>query len=286
MTKIRIKKGLLLTILSMTIMVMAACGADGDDVITIGKAPYDYEEPMIEVATIIAEEQGYEVEVVEGEVGFMFQGLAEGDIDIWSGVWLPAIHGSYQEDYSDRYELGSAIFEDAPTGWVVPEYMEDINSIADLQGNEDLFNNQLVGFEPGSGMMLVSEDVIDAYDLDMEVLEGSMAGMMAEADYAIEQEEPIVFLGWRPHTMMVNYDIKILDDPEGLWDLDDMLWGINFDFEEKAPEMYNFVSNFEMSLDETEEFLYRFQEQEEDIHDVAQQWVEDNREDIDLWLEN
>lgn len=276
-------------LLTMTIGLglVAGCSDDNntgnDKVIKLGHAPYDYEVPFIEIAKQIADEQGYQVEVTEGDIGFMFMSLTQGDIDAWPGVWLPSIHKTYQEKYGDQYELGSAIFSDAPVGWVVPEYVE-IDSIADLQGNEDIVGNKLVGFEPGSGMMLLSEEVIDGYDLDLEILSGTMASMMAEVDYATKQQQPIVFLGWRPHTMMVKYDVKVLDDPKGYWEKDAELWGIRLGFQDKAPDMYNFFKNFKMSLDDTEEFLYAYQEEDKDVEDLAKTWIEEHRSEIDSWL--
>lgn len=281
------KLKVMLIILMVSIFFIGGCSggnAEEGKIIKIGKAPYDYEVPFVEITKQIAEEEGYEVQIVEGEVGFMFMGLVEGDIDIWSGIWLPAIHETYHEKYKDDYELGSEIFTDAHTGWVVPKFLEEINSIEDIKGNEDLFNGKLTGFEPGSGMMLLSEEVIEGYDLDLEVVSGSMASMMAEVDYSIQQEEPIVFLGWRPHIMMRNYDLKFLEDPKGYWDLDGEFWGIRHGFEEDAPDIYSLVKNFKMSIDETEEFLFAYQEDGKDIEELAREWIENNRDDINNWL--
>lgn len=276
-------------------MIITGCSSDKNEstnekkdekskVIKIGKAPYDYEAPVLEVTKQIMEEQGYEVEVVEGDVGFMFLALEQGDIDIWPGVWLPSIHESYHEKYKDSYELGSAIFEDAPIGIVVPSYVE-VDSMTDLKGNEDIVDNKLVGFEPGSGMMIVAEEVIEGYDLDLELVSGTLSSMMAEADYSITHEEPILFLGWRPHVMFRNYDLKVLEDPKGFWGVDSYYWGINKDFESKSPEMYHYVKNFKMSIDDNEAFLNGVQNEDKDMSELASEWIEDNRADIDKWIE-
>ena len=111
-----------------------------------------------------------------------------------------------------------------------------------------------------------------------------MASMMAEVDYAIKQQQPILFLGWRPHTMMVKYDVKVLDDPKGYWEKDSQLWGIRKGFQDKAPDMYNFFKNFKMSLDDTEEFLYAYQTGQR-CQELAKAWIEEHRAEIDSWLE-
>lgn len=272
--------------------IISACGQDDNDnsadneekgLIKIGHAPYDYEEPPLAITKQIAEEQGYEVEVVEGDIGFMFLALKEGDIDIWPGLWLPSIHKSYQEDFKDDYIQGSAIFEDAPTGLVAPEYV-DFDSVEDLVGNEDVVGNKIVGFEPGSGMMLAADELIEGYDLDMELISGTTASMLAEVDYATKQEEPILFIGWRPHTMFQKYDLKNIDDPRGYYEYDSYYWAINEDFEEKAPDMFDYVMRFEQSIDDNEAFLVGSEEEDKDMDEMAKEWIEDHRSDIDDWL--
>lgn len=292
-------KSLLILMIFIMSAILVACGggdnendngedAQGNDtedkgVITIGNAPYDYETPPIEITKLIAEEQGYEVEVIEGDVAFMFLAIQQGDVDIWPGLW-PGIHGTYYEQFEGDFQEGSAIFTDTPTGWAVPTYT-GIETIEELVGNEDLVNGELIGLEPGSGMMLTSEEVVEAYGLDLELVSGSMASMLAELDYAVSQEEPILFLGWRPHTMYRNYDMTFLEDSKGYWSTDDYLWAYGNDFESKAPEIYNFVNHFEMSIDDVEEYLYQNQDEGQDATELAQQWIEDNRSDIDAWLE-
>ncbi len=268
-----------------SLAVLGGCGEADQDRIVLGHAPYDYEVPAIEITKIIAEELGYEVEVLEGDIGFMFLSLTQGDIDLWpTGIWLPSIHSSYHEQYGDQYELGSAVFESAPLGWAVPQYV-DIDSVEDIKGNEELFDNRIYALEPGTGMTLTTEEMIEAYELDLEVMHGSMAAMMSEVDYAFSQEEPIMFLAWRPHTMMRNYDIKILDEDRGFWEYDDAFIGIALGFQDKSPELYNFAKNFQMSIEETEAFLVGYQEEGRDVEELAAEWIEANREDIDRWLE-
>ncbi len=278
----------LIVLVIASLLLMVGCTGNGgvtnDKVLKIGQAPYDYEVPFVEITKQIAEEQGYTVEIVEGDVAFMFLSLTQGDIDIWPGVWLPSIHENYHNQYGDQYELGNAIFEDASVGWVVPNYVE-ADTIADLVGNEDMVDGKLIGFEPGSGMMLLSEEVVEGYDLDIEIIEGTLSAMMAEVDYAIRQEDPILFLGWRPHIMMRKYDVKVLEDPKGFWELDGEYWGMRINLEESAPDIYNYCKNFEMSLDETEEFLYGYQEDGKNIEDLAKEWIENNRSQIDTWLQ-
>lgn len=280
MKKLLSASSFVVVIISM--LFLAACG-NKDNTIKIGQSPYDYELPAIEVTKILAEELDYEVEIVEGDIGFMFAALESGDTDIWPGVWLPSIHVTYEEQYGDKYEKGSKIFQNAPIGWAVPDYVE-IDSIEEIKGNEDLFDGKIIGLEPGAGMMLVSEQIIEGYELDLELMSGSTASMLAEAEYAVSQKEPVLILGWRPHVMINKYGLKILDETRGYWEQDSQIWGINKDFADKAPEIYSLVNNMEISIEDHEDYLLHI-EQGGDSQEWAKNWIADHRELVDSWLE-
>jgi ABC-type proline/glycine betaine transport system substrate-binding protein len=40
-----------------------------------------------------------------------------------------------------------------------------------------------------------------------------------------------------------------------------------------------------MSLDETEDFLYGYQEEDKNIEELATEWITNNRSQIDTWLQ-
>jgi glycine betaine/proline transport system substrate-binding protein len=48
------------------------------------------------------------------------------------------------------------------------------------------------------------------FDDSWEVVESSEAGMLAQLERALKKNEPIVFLGWEPHPMNINYQITYL----------------------------------------------------------------------------
>ncbi|PJH69148.1 glycine/betaine ABC transporter, partial [Salmonella enterica subsp. enterica serovar Typhimurium] len=70
-------------------------------------------------------------------------------------------------------------------------YMEEVNSITDLNEHQEKFDGEIVGFEPGAGTMIVTEDVIEAYNLDYELTPSSEPAKITELENAYEAEEPI-----------------------------------------------------------------------------------------------
>src|SRR5699024_11416435 len=75
------------------------------------------------------------------------------------------------------------------------------------------------GIEPGAGQTETNEEAISAYDsLDGWEQELSSTGaMLTELSEAIDNEEPIIVSAWSPHYMFAEWDIKYLEDPEGVF---------------------------------------------------------------------
>src|SRR5699024_11578606 len=117
----------------------------------------------------------------------------------------------------DVLQYVAVIDQCADSSMVVPEYMDDMQDVGDLKGKEDLLDNQMYGIDAGDPAMQNMDKVIDSYDLDLELITSSEASMLSAAEDKMENEEPVVFYGWRPHSMFQDFDLKILsnDDAPG-----------------------------------------------------------------------
>ena len=291
------KKRLVGLLIGVALLVaLAGCTDTGDadlpedsneEVISIGVAPYVQIDVLAAILEEAYEELGYATERVEGDMGFMYLGVSQGDIDVFPDGWLPVLHGNYIERYEGDLEVGEILYEEATMGITVPAYMEDINTIQDLKDNADLFDNRIVGIEPSAGIMLTANETIEAYDMasEIEILESSTAGMLAEVDTAIKAEEPIAFLGWRPHLMFSEYDLKILEDDKDIWSADDVHVITATDLQERAPEVYEFSQKFEMTIEDIEEIFAQAEESGSSVEEVAKEWFQDNRQVLDDMLE-
>ncbi|HBV88199.1 glycine betaine ABC transporter substrate-binding protein [Desulfosporosinus sp.] len=276
-------------LLMLFVVIVGGCapgdkdaGKAGKETIKIGQVPFEHEWIPVNIIKRVAEELGYSTEIKEGDVGIIFLGLSRGDIDIYPDVWLPTVHSSYMEQYKGQIELVGTLYKNAPTGWAVPTYV-DINSIDELKGKSQLFGAKIIGAEPGAGMMEVSRKVIKEYGLDYTLVEGSTPAMLATVKKAIQSKDPIVFLAWRPHTMFQDFDIKILKDPKNIWSVDDARNGVNPGLKEKAPDLYKFLSNFQISIDEIESMMVEMGKGEK-VDKLAEKWINNNRDKVNEWL--
>lgn len=256
--------------------------------VTIGWIPWEEDIAVTNLWQVILEENGYTVEQQQLDAGLLFDGLATGDLDLFLDAWLPNTHADYWERYSDQVEDLGVWLPNAPLTWAVPTYLEDTNSIADLQGNADMFDGQIVGIEPSAGLTRISRDeVIPTYGLDdFELVESSTPAMLAELDSAIANEEPIVVTLWRPHPAYAQYDIKDLEDPEGALGEPDEIHAVGGStFAEDFPELVPAFENFEFDNDTLSELEVQVLEEEGQELEGARAWLEENRDYVSAWLE-
>ncbi|HEX6922865.1 MAG TPA: glycine betaine ABC transporter substrate-binding protein, partial [Bacillales bacterium] len=170
-----------------------------------------------------------------------------------------------------------------PLGIAVPKYMSKVNSIPDLKKYHDKFEGKIYGIEPGTGMVMTTEKMIDAYNMDYKIVKSSAQGMLGQAKKAIGQHEPIAFLGWHPHTMFKRFDIKLLEDPKNVWKFDSVKVGVVPDMKENSPTAYRLFSNMNFTIEEVEKWLVQMKNGKEP-KELAKAWVEAHNEEVQKWL--
>ena len=178
----------------------------------------------------------------------------------------------------------STHYDGARIGLVVPDYVE-VNSIEELNDYADDFNEEIVGIDPGAGVMSTTEDAIMEYDLELDLAEGSDAAMTAELDDAIANEEPIVVTGWTPHWKFAEWDLKFLEDPQDVYgDAERIANVARLGLAEDLPEVYEFLENFYWGDEEIGEVMEINAEDDSDLLGNAQAWVADNQDLVEGWL--
>jgi glycine betaine/proline transport system substrate-binding protein len=233
----------------------------------------------------ILEEQGYSVELEFADPAPVFEGLASGDYDFTTDVWLPVTHKAYIDTYgddivklgawNDESKLTLAVNEDAP-----------IDSIEELADNADLFGNQIVGIEPGAGLTAaMANDVIPTYGLDdMEFVTSSTAAMLTELKSATDKGENVVVTLWEPHRAYAQFPLKNLEDPEGAFGATESLSSYgSTDFAESSPTAAGYLENFTMDSETLMSLVKAmFIDYEgDDYAPIVEKWIEDNQEYVD-----
>lgn len=267
------------------------------DAFKLGYVAWDSEIASTNLLKYVMESKlGYKVNALQVEAGPMWTGVATGDVDASPAAWLPLTHADYWERYKDQVDDLGANMTGVRTGLVVPAYMTDVNSIADLEtgatsstpsananvGNE--VDHQIIGIDPGAGIMKSTASAIEKYGLsDWKLVEGSGAAMTATLDKAVKNKEPIIVTGWTPHWMFNAYDLKYLDDPEGVYGEAEQIHTIaRKGLKEDKPVAYEFLDRFSWTPEDMGEIMVAIQDGE-DPQKAAAAFAEKHSDKVAEW---
>lgn len=279
-------------LLLLTFILLVGCssgastsGENGEEnskniTVTFGVTPWTSTIPPTKVAKLLLEDLGYTVKETSADAGGVYTGLSKGDLDVFMDSWLPVMHANYMEQFGDKLEDTAVSYTDGELGWVIPTYVEGIESVEDLKGKEDLFGGKVYGIEEGAGMSVTSQKMIEELGLDLEYVASSEGGMLAQAQRLMAKEEPVLFLGWRPHPMFANYDLKVLPSPEGYFDTSEVHVITNNELKDKAPEAYELLSNWSMDVSDIEKMIVEIEDNNRDAEEVAQEWIDNHPDEV------
>jgi glycine betaine/proline transport system substrate-binding protein len=206
------------TLLSSAVAIVLAgtAHAEGCDSVVFSDVGWTDITATTAAATVVLEALGYETETKVLSVPVTYTGLAEGDIDVFLGNWMPTMEADIAP-YRDagkvetvRTNLEGAKYTLATNEAGAALGINDFNAIA---AHKDALEGKIYGIEPGNdGNRLIMDMIASGpFKLDgFEVVESSEQGMLAEVKKATEDGRPIVFLGWEPHPMNANFKMSYL----------------------------------------------------------------------------
>lgn len=174
----------------------------------------------------------------------------------------------------------------ATVALIVSACGDDNAQNGDDAGLGEQLDYTITGIEPGAGITETSERALESYEnLESWELEtSSTAGMMGQLDSAIANEEPIVVTGWTPHYKFEMYDLKFLEDPNGVYGDSEFVHTMaRIGFEEDMPEAYAILDNFSWEVEDMQEIMLAAQDIE--FEEAAANWIEDNRDIVDSWTD-
>lgn len=233
---------------------------------------------------VLEDELGYDVEMTMADPGAIYAAVADGNQDAFLDGWLPHTHAPYWEEFGDRLvDLGS-VFGYGVTGLVVPAYME-IDSIEQLSDIREELDGRIVGIGTGAGIFRNTNRAIDEYGLDFEQVASSGPAMTAALADAISEEKPIVVTGWKPHWKFGRFDLKVLDDPRGVFPIDGVKKIVRKGFAEDHPRVNQFFANFSLTEDHLLELMLAIDDSgDESTESVARDWALMNEPLVDSWI--
>ncbi len=245
--------------------------------------------------TTILDALGYDTEIKILSVPVTYTSMAEGDIDVFLGNWMPTMEGDiapYRE--AGTVETVRANLEGAKYTLAVNAAAAElgIKDFADISAHSDALDGKIFGIEPGNDGNRLIQSMIDGDSFGLsgfEVAESSEQGMLAQVDRASRKGDPIVFLGWEPHPMNANFEMSYLTGG-------DEFFGPNFGgatvftntrkgYAEECPNIGALLNNLEFSLAMENEIMAAILDGGEDPADAASAWLKANPDAYTPWLD-
>ena len=279
------------TLAGAYILGLTGCGGagtSGSKSLTVGNIGWDENVAVSNLTKILLEgELNYgQVELKTLDVGLLFDGVAGGDLDTFQDVWLPKTHKTYWNKYKDEIvNLGRWYGGEATLGLAVPDYVE-AQSIEDLNEYRSEFGGEIVGIEPGSGIMRITKnDVIPGYGLDYELAASSTPAMLAEVEKAVNNKDPVAFTAWKPHWVFTAYPVRYLEDPKNLYGGSESINAIAREgLKEDAPDAFALLDALSLTEDQLGKLELAIQESSDPVKGTKT-WLEDNRDVVKPWIE-
>ncbi len=242
---------------------------------------------------VLEDKMGYDVTITAADVAPGYAAIAQGDKDAFMETWLPVLHKSYIEKYSNQIVDLGHIFEGTESGLVIPQYMADagITTISDLLKPEaqEKLDKTITGIDAGAGVMITTEEeVMPAYgltDAGYKLLPSSGPAMMASLKDAIAKEEWIVVTGWKPHSMFGYWDLAFLDQDK------DQVWGVGNihifgrkNITADKPELAQFLQNMSMTNSDLGSLMVHINESNLNTLEAAREWMNQNEDVVADWI--
>ena len=245
--------------------------------------------------TVILQALGYETDIKILSVPVTYTSLAQGDIDVFLGNWMPTM----EADIAPYREAGTV--DIVRTNLTGAKYTLATNAagaalgiadFADIAGQTDALDGKIYGIEPGNDGNRLILDMIDAAAFDLtefEVAESSEQGMLAQVARASRRDEPIIFLGWEPHPMNANFDMSYLTGGDDWFGPDlggaTVMTNTRAGYVSECPNVGALLNNLEFSLAMENEIMGAILNDGDDPEDAAKAWLAANPEALDAWLD-
>lgn len=309
------------TTVAVTAM-LAASSAVAQEKITLSDLSWNGAQAIGHVLSAIVEgEMGGDAEIVSGmnQAAVIMAGMDKGDgsIDVYTDLWMPN-----QQALWDEYIDGNkTVLTNQPykgtSNIYVPTYMTDkVKSIEDLNNPEiaamfDTDGNGKGEYWAGDVTWASTKRwqiKFKSYGLDSlwEPNIVSADTFKAGLEAAYTAEKPQLFYYWTPEAIHVKYDLTALEEPartDGCEDVDldaedwlevsefncviasnDIFVAYSASLEERNPAVAKMLSNVQFTGDEINAWIVEMFENKRDPREVAEDWIADNKDVVQSWI--
>ena len=280
---------------AVTFALAGSAFAEGCDKIVFSDVGWTDITATTAATTLVLEALGYETETNLLSVPVTYAGLAEGDIDVFLGNWMPTMEG----DIATYREAGTV--ETVRTNLEGAKYTLATNEagaalgitdFATIKDHAEALDSKIYGIEAGNDGNRLILDMIAADQFGLgsfELVESSEQGMLAEVDRKTGAGEPIVFLGWEPHPMNANFKLTYLSGGDDVFgpDFGGAIVATNTrkGYVTECPNTGKLLQNLVFSLPMENEIMGAILNDGTDPREAAKAWLAANPTAWEPWLD-
>ena len=245
--------------------------------------------------TYVLDALGYNTDIKVLSVPVTYTAMADGDIDIFLGNWMPTMEGDiapYRE--AKTVDTVRENLEGAKYTLAVNKAATDlgIKDFADIAKHADALDSKIFGIEPGNDGNRLIQSMIDADAFGLngfEVAESSEQGMLAQVERATKKGDPIVFLGWEPHPMNANFDMGYLTGGDDYFGPNlggaTVFTNTRAGYVGECANVGKLLGNLKFTLAMENEIMGAILNDGQDPQDAAEAWLKANPDAYMAWLD-
>lgn len=260
----------------------------------IGQVGWSDEQVLIAATEIVLEKLGYRVTKTLDTQPKVLKSLSQGGQDVFMATWLPsssALIDPYLKE--GTIEKLSVNLTGAKYTLAVPAYVyeQGVKTMSDLAKHKDKFKGLIFGLERGNDGNLLIKDMIKKNHDGMGVFKmmpTSERIMLAQVRKNIRKNTWIIFLGWQPHAMNVQFDIKYLDGGDDFFGPNQGASTVHTvvrkGFKQQCPNAAKLLANMTFPIAAMNDILLDIQENLVEPYTATLNWIRNNPSQLKNWL--
>lgn len=235
---------------------------------------------------------GYQSKIETLAVPIIYGGLRDGQVDAFLGNWMPA-----QQAHYDQFVKSGQVTELAQnlTGTeftlAVPTYVWDggVKSFADLAKHAKQFDKKIYGIGAGAPANQSLQKIIQGNEFGLggwQLVESSEQAMLSQVGRAVKRDKWVVFLGWTPHPMNVDYPIKYLSGGDKYFGTAGTVNTLTRKgYAEQCPNPARLLSNLKFTLDMENAVMSAARDKGGSYDTAAKAWLKAHPQVLEPWLQ-
>jgi glycine betaine/proline transport system substrate-binding protein len=277
--------------MSLLLGALAVGQAMAADPIRLGQVSLSFYAVTGGIVQHVLEREGYRVEVIEGSHADIYPKVGSGEVDILAASWLPSAHAAlYKKVEATTFKLAK-LYDDARLYWTVPAYVPaaQVSSVGDLARPEvkAQMPDTIVSLPESTGLTTVGREVLKAYGLDAagyRLEAAPPAEWIGAFKQAYEARRWIVFPLWQPQWINAVYDLRILEEPKGIYGKDSAFLIAHEGLKSKLSDRaLKHLSNIRLSVAAITEMDRLMNVEKLSAREAAERWMAANPEAVASW---